>query len=230
MRNTFVGRLAVPALLLSACLPSKSQILLKDTYEMHPFQSTYGIFVETRYSTWATGWNDVWLDMELTDGKAKVKLSRKKQTDTFIESLLQAKDIFVRWREIAKANHVSYLSKRMPVKFRDLDIYFTSDDKWMVEKGVDIEATFFVDEKGQCFLMVVSDQMNASEKVGSSFSMSFSRGAIQRLGLSSSYLVHHSDGAQFCFSEPEEVDQLVAKLRAIEKWQDDYYKAAQLFQ
>jgi len=96
--------------------------------------------------------------------EARAELSAS-EVKSLISSLKQSMLYYTKWCKLAHDIGFRLLSKRIPTTFADQNIYFTEEDKWYYESGVDMWATFFVDAEGGCHFILESDYMTSKEAV-----------------------------------------------------------------
>ena len=166
----------------------------------------------------------VYYDLIADDSQHKV-LSRLSASDvkSLISSLQKAKNKYEEWSKVAIDEDCRLLSKKIPQIFKDQTIYFTDDNKWFRETGVDIKAMFSVDANGRCYLILQSDRMESEEVVGESSSIGGSSiigTAISGIfGSQSKVSVdHRCSGASLTFSSIIEIDNFITKLQNALNW------------
>ena len=148
------------------------------------YRRAYGIFVDTEVTDWnAPGrWGNVWMTVEMGRSEhAQIKFSSSKQLEQFVNSLRSAVLEFENYRSVAKKVGMSNMSVQMSTRFKDLDVYFTSNGNWGREEGVDVAPHFIVNGHGDCYLWIKTDEMNFNAVVAKSFSLSFAGSAITEM-------------------------------------------------
>lgn len=166
-------------------------------------------------------WEEIFYDLQSPNPNQKVrsKLTYGEAT-SFISSLQNAKEIYIKWSQIAQQKGYTLFSKRIPTSFADQNIAFTQDNVWHYEKGVDICSVFLVDENGHCFFVLNSDYMTSEEAVGKSSSSSFFFNGMLGLGGSNSeYTIgRYCGGSNLTFSSIDEIDEFIKKLQSTLNW------------
>ena len=116
----------------------------------------------------------------------------------------------------------------MPIPINDQTIYFTQDEKWYCEKGVDMTVLFSVNANKQAFCVIESDYMTSTEVVGHSSSIGISMlipftNTAWGLSSNSTEIVvgKYCDGASLTFSSEKEIDTFIQKLINVSKWKKD---------
>lgn len=138
-------------------------------------------------------------------------------TEGLILALQKAKDKYEKWSKIAHEEGSLSVKKHIPVIFRDQTIYFTDDNNWYCEKGVDMHADFYVDENNSCYLILQSDYMTSKEIVASiSPAGSWHRNDVT--------VGHYCSGASLIFSSSDEITTFIEKLRAADDWKKQHKK------
>lgn len=125
------------------------------------------------------------------------------------------------------------ISKKIPVSFTDKRVYFTQDEIWYQEDGVDIKAMFRVDKNGNCILSLETDYMTSEETVahittfGSYNTLIGSTSWIWSGGSNRSNIVQdkYCSGASLSFSSSDEVHLFIEKLQKISKWKKEQKNA-----
>lgn len=152
--------------------------------------------------------------------EARAELSAS-EVKSLISSLKQSMLYYTKWCKLAHDIGFRLLSKRIPTTFADQNIYFTEEDKWYYESGVDMWATFFVDAEGGCHFILESDYMTSKEAVAqsSSFGLSFS-GSLLGMGGSQSQIVvgRYCAGSYLSFKTVDEINEFIKKLQDAVDW------------
>ena len=168
----------------------------------------------------------VYYDMIIENSSEKA-LARLSFSDvkSFVSSLKKAKAKYEEWSKIAKEEGASAFSKRIPQSFKDQDIYFTDNGKWFRETGVDMKTVMSVDNVGNCYLVLQSDDMQSEESVGEtsvvggSSTPKFNVGSI--FGSSSQMVVKHtSQGASIKFNSSSQIDSFIVCLLKVLDWKN----------
>ncbi|MCR5065805.1 MAG: hypothetical protein K6A67_08550 [Bacteroidales bacterium] len=203
----------------------KAQVFLLDTFYLSATESIYGIYADINVSSSKL----LYFDMEAPNDeqRVQVQLSINSDLNSFISSLWDAKTKFEEWEKIAHSNSIKTMTKTIPVRFRDEILYFTQDEKWYHETGVDMMAEFYVNSLGQCHLIIKSDYMTSSELVSYSFSYGSSFATLMgsnkwawngNMRGSKTYSEKYCGGASLSFSSSKEIETFVAKLNKVAKW------------
>ena len=146
--------------------------------------------------------------------------------NSFITSLQKAKVKYEEWAKVVEEEGSRIFTKNIPkVSFKDQTIYFTEGGKWFREKGVDIKGVFSVNNRGECFLVLQSDNMQSEELVGESsmlggsYTPKFNVGSI--FGSSSQVTIkHYCSGASLTFRSSNEIDAFIEKLKNVLAWKN----------
>lgn len=146
--------------------------------------------------------------------------------DGFKKSLTNAKQLFVEWKKTAESNSFGLMKKKMPTKMSDQNIYFTEEGRWFSETGVDMWFSFFVNSKGQCYLLLESDYMTSDEVVAHSSSIGYSfaglltNNPLMGIGSSSSTTTveRYCSGASLMFASEDEIDNFIKKIDQVIEW------------
>jgi len=206
-----------------------AQYYLVEKFSLSATGKDYGIFADINAIKEQAPYQYMHIDMDSPNSKQEVKLEICYGTDQskyainiFIESLSKTKDYFKRWSLIAKENNMKLIKFKIPVRFSDQKIYFTQDGKWYSERGVDMQAFFYVDRSGDCYIVLESDYMTSKAVVAesSSFSYSMSGGAILGFGGSSGRVVaeKYCSGSSLVFSSEKEIEDFIDALNKAVQW------------
>jgi len=202
----------------SFSLKGQAQLYLIDKFTLADSDSEYGIYMDIDVKEGEKILYD--LQAYSPEQMARAELSAN-EVKSFISSLEKTIDVYEKWSKIARNNNYKLLSKRFPTTFADQNIYFTQENKWYIEKGVDMWAMFFVDAEGDCHLILESDYMTSSElaatssSVGLSFAGSLLRSGI--IGISSEKtkieVGRYCGGSSLSFKSSDEVKEFIKKLQ-----------------
>ena len=216
-------KLVLLIVICSFCLLTRAQLYMIEKISLPATGEEFGIYSDINVENAPVIFYE--LQAPNPDQKVRAKLTYN-EADSFISSLMRAKDIYINWSQITQQKGYTLFSKKIPTSFDDQNIDFTDKDKWHSEDGVDMLAVFFVNEKGKPFFILKSDYMTSDEVVGSFSSLSFSNMMgnpfIGVLGSSNSkYTIgRYCGGSTLTFSSPEEIDEFVNKLISTMKWKE----------
>lgn len=154
------------------------------------------------------------------------------RVDPFLRSMKQAKDYFIKWKDVASKQGIKLFSKNVPTRFSDLDMFFTSEGKWYREKGVDLNTRFFINEDGKCYLVLDTDYMTSEEEVehGVSYGIGFVPFGLT-MGKTSNNIInyYYCPGASLFFSTVEEIDSFIEKINIAVEWKKRNIEIGKLF-
>lgn len=212
---------------------SQAQTYMIEKFNLSAMGKDYGIYTNISYNSW----DDLYFDMDAPNDQqfvqAQLSFSPKKyepsELESFIKSLLQAKEFYLKWSNIARTIDLKLFSKRIPVNLVDKDLYFTDNGKWYNESGVDMKYTFFVDHSGYCYMIIESDYMTSTETLSESYSFSSAYNSyLQKLSLGFSKsqvtIERYCGGASLTFSNSTEIDEFINKLRKIPQFKENNQK------
>ena len=223
-------RLSVFSLLLFLCISAGAQhYQLIESFKLAAAESVYGIFMDIDPDGQAT----MLVDMAGPNDSQQTRLIiPSTRVEQFLRSINQAKDYFLKWKGVALNGDLKLFSKDIPVRFSDLDMFFTSDGKWFKEKGVDLHTRFYVDDEGKCFLVLDTDYLTSEEEVehGVSYGIGIGFGGLG-IGKSSMNLLYHyyCPGASLFFSSEDEIDFFVEKIKNAVKWKKSNIEIGKFF-
>lgn len=154
---------------------------------------------------------------------ARIPLSNIK---SFITSLQKAKVKYEEWSKVVEEEGSRIFTKNIPKLFiKDQTVFFTDGGKWYRENGVDMKGVFSVNNLGECFLVLQSDNMQSEELVGESsmlggsYTSKFNVGSI--FGSSSQVTIkHYCSGASLTFRSSNEIDAFIEKLKNVLDWKN----------
>ena len=187
----------------------QAQKVLIDKISLPATGREFGIYIDINVSEGAK----VFYDLQTADPQqqAQAELSSM-QLGMFIPALQKARDVFVKWSNISREKGIRQLVKPLSTTFADQTIYFTKDNKWNHENGVDMKALFYVDADGGCQLIFQSDYMTSEEVIGES---SGYIGGFLGMSTNSKYSISHfCGGSSLSFTSKEEIDEFIDKLNA----------------
>ena len=145
-----------------------AQVLLIDDFTLSATEGAYGVYTDMDCEVE----NVFYIDMQAPDASQHVQMRLLgKFLNSFVSSLRDAKEIYRSWSQIAKENHITFLSKDIKVSVPDKTLYFTDEGKWYLEHGVDLKCTFMVTQDGTCYLVLQSDDLTSSEAVAHGYSI-----------------------------------------------------------
>lgn len=218
--------------LLTACFGARAQhYQLIESFNLAASEGGFGIYSDID----PTGSRDMIVDMDAPNYSQRVQLFLPfSKLSSFLKSLDQAKECFMRWREIAKNQGITHFSKDIPVVFGDQAMYFTSNDKWFRENGVNLKCRFLVDEGGNYFLVLDTDYMTSDQVVqhGVSYSSAYNATSGRwstSWARSETTVIHYCPGASLFFSSEQEVNNFAAKLNMVKQWKEGNIAAGKLF-
>ena len=182
----------------------QAQKVMIDKISLPATGREFGIYIDINVSEGAK----VFYDLQTPDPKEQAQSEiSSMQLSVFVSALQKARDLFVKWSKIAHESGMKLLIKPFPTSFADQTIYFTKDNKWNHEDGVDMQALFYVDKDGGCQFILQSDYMTSEEVVGmSSGNIGFNWG-------NTNYSIsHYCGGSSLSFTSKEEIDEFINKL------------------
>ncbi len=228
MRTLFIFSI----LALSMCITTNAQICLIDDFSLSGTDGAYGIYADID----CNGKDIFYIDMDAPNKNQRVQMEIwGKHIDGFINSLQQAKLKYELYSKTAKKNNITLLSKDIKVSFSDREIYFTVDDKWHKENGVDLKCKFLATADGNCLLLLQTDYMTSTEVVSHSYSVGRAYNLMSgRWSLSFSSneisITRYCSGASLMFSSTEEIDYFANKLKKAKDWKNKNIQQCKLFQ
>lgn len=201
----------------------RSQEYLIDKISLPAVGEDFGIYVNIDVNQ---GIN-VSYDLQAYSPQQKVRaVLSSSEVNSLVSSLEKGRDIFTKWSQLAHQKNIRLLSKRIPASFADQTLYFTQEDKWYFERGVDMQAVFFVDSEGACQFILQSDYMTSKElaaqasSIGLSYSGLLNRGGVLGLSGSQSQITigRYCGGSSLTFSSIEEINTFIKKLQSAVEW------------
>lgn len=225
-------RILLIIVFFACCSVSSAQVQLMDTIHLHATNSIYGIYADVN----VTSSLSVIFDMEAPNETQRVQCEvfiNGNGLGKFINSLENACKKYEEWSKIVQKESGTLISKKIPVSFTDKRVYFTQDEIWYQEDGVDIKAMFRVDKNGNCILSLETDYMTSEETVahittfGSYNTLIGSTSWIWSGGSNRSNIVQdkYCSGASLSFSSSDEVHLFIEKLQKISKWKKEQKNA-----
>ena len=218
--------------LLVSCVSAGAQhYQLIEVFNLAASEGGFGIYSDID----PTGSKDMIFDMDAPNYSQRVQMLLPfSKLSSFLKSLYQAKEYFMKWREIAKNQEITHFSKDIPVVFGDQTMFFTSNDKWYRENGVDLKCRFLVDEGGNYYLVLDTDFMTSDQVVqhGVSYSSAYNAGSGRwstAWARSKTTVTHYCPGASLFFSSEQEVDSFASKLNMVKQWKEGNIAAGKLF-
>lgn len=209
--------------LIMTCIFIHAQNEMMEKFELSATGNEYGIYMSINCETEAITY-DMWFDMQSPNSNGNQEVQAKMTFNftngptnhlyMFNKSIIKAKETYKKWKGIAQSNSLKKIAKKMPISVSDMDMYFTQDYKWHLERGVDMWWTFYVNDDGQCYLILESDYMTSDEVVGYTSSRSSTLGAMS----GNTVIRNYCAGANLVFSTEEEIDQFIAKLGKAAEW------------
>jgi hypothetical protein len=200
---------------------------LIDSFTLSASGITYGVYADINCEKET---NIIFFDLQSPNKEQEIQSclnfsEKNNNLKDFIEELIMAKNLYSKWKSIATLNGIKLLSKKMPVRLYDHDLYFTDKNKWYYEKGVDMWFTFYVEE-GNCYLILESDYMTSEETIahsstlGFSFRSFFSGSSFLGVDYSSSKIIEkrYCSGSFLVFSSEAEIDVFISKLENVAAW------------
>ena len=226
-------RLIPITLFLALTNVMNAQSFLIETFDLEATGKTYGIYTDidgNKSSSYS-----LYYDMQAPNDEQEVQSKMSfyhnpsayySSIDVFKDNIKKAKTIYSKWKSIAQSNSLKLISKKIPVRVSDQNLYFTENGKWFWERGVDMWFTFYVNQEGACFLILESDYMTSDEvvshssSIGVSFTGYFSKNPLMGVGTSRSTLTveRYCSGASLTFSSEEEIDNFLQKIDNVIEW------------
>ena len=160
------------------------------------------------------------------DNKKAIARLSSSDVNYLIRSLMKAQVKYEEWSKVAAEENCRFISKRIPTPFKDQTIYFTDENKWFREMGVDMKGMLSVDAFGKCNFVLQSDDMQSEESVGeiSSTGGIFVGGGKGIGGFfgsgSQMTITHYCSGASLTFKSIEEINEFIAKLQNALNWKN----------
>lgn len=205
--------------LIISCFASYAQNELIEKFELSATGNAYGIYTSINCESSMS--YDLWIDMQAPNEDQEVQLkmtfsltSTLNSVNSLTKNMVKAKETFKKWKEIAGSNSLKRMAKKIPVSVADQELYFTQNGKWYSEHGVDMQFTFYVDDEGNCYMLLESDYMTSEEVVAYSSARYSTLGTMT----SSTVVKHYCSGAFLIFTTEEEIDQFAAKLDKVIEW------------
>ena len=206
--------------LLSFAAIINAQVFLIDSFTLTETDGAYGIYADIDCNEA----NVFFFDMQAPKDQQRVQMKLwGNYIDGFIQSLRSAQKKYQEWSKVAQENNVKLLSKDVSgASFTDKVVYFTENDKWYQEKGVDIKCKFIVSSVGSCHLALQTDYMTSEEVVQHGFSIGSFGSVLGRwnigMGYSKTSVIRYCGGASLTFSSSEEIDMFIQKLYDAQQW------------
>lgn len=209
--------------LITLCSVANAQTELIEKFELSATGNAYGIYMSISCKSEMS--YDLYVDMQAPNDNQEVqsKLSfcfnrnNVNTVESLTKSLTKAKEMFKTWKEIARTNSLKRMAKKMPVSVSDQNIYFTQNGKWYLDNSVDMWFTFYIDNDGNCYMLLESDYMTSEEVVAYSSARYSTLGSMN----SSTIVNHYCSGCYLVFSTEEEIDLFIAKLNKVVEWKHD---------
>jgi len=206
--------------LIISCLIANAQNELIEKFELSATGNAYGIYTSIDCESASFSY-DLWYDLQAPNENQEVQskmsfslTSSMHNISSFTKALAKAKETFKSWKKIAQSNSLKRMAKKIPVSVADQELYFTQNDRWYSEHGVDMQFTFYVDDEGNCYMLLESDYMTSEEVVAYSSARYSTLGTMT----SSTIVKHYCSGAYLVFTTEEEIDQFAAKLDKVIEW------------
>ena len=205
-----------------ATTSSWAQIYMIDSFSLSTTDGGYGIYVNIDCEEW----DEIYFDMDVDDPvqKTRMQLSGGEVKD-LVGSLQSAIKLFESWEKTAKANGISLLSKKMPLKMDTQEIYFTQDGKWNMARSVELFVKFFIDENQECFAILETGPITSTEVVAKGFSIGSSHSLSGRWNLSWSRsqttLIRSGDRPYLIFADRNDIEQFIGHLQKAIGWKNN---------
>lgn len=219
-------------LFASLAFVANTQNYLIETFKLSATGKDYGIY--TDIDSGESSIYYLYYDMQAPNAEQEVQskmsfyigTTANSSIEVFKKELAKAKEKFVEWRTIAQSQSLKMISKRVPVRVNDQNLYFTENGKWYSETGVDMWFTFYVNKDGICYLILESDYMTSDEVVAHSSSLGFSFAGyfagrpIMGISPTNSTVTigRYCSGASLTFSSEEEIDAFIEKIDKVVEW------------
>lgn len=131
------------------------------TYESSFFAKTFDIQIGRKNSD---GNFVFYVDAVPKDNNTLGKLMvHSEKVFNLVTSLNDAKATYNRWKDVAAANNVTELDKKMPVQFPNLNASFYSGNQWYFDYSVKMNARFKIIDDG--FALIIESEALKSDDI-----------------------------------------------------------------